>query len=168
MIGLDVNLHDIDRLNALMDRVQTFDNHRHELLEMIGATVESQTRRRIEEEQTAPDGSPWPAWSSGYAATRHGNQSLLQSEGHLIDSLHYVVGVDDVRIETNLIYAAIHQFGGTIKPKNGRYLVFPLGEQTIFAKEVDIPARPFMGLSEDNIDEIEQAMHSFYQEILSN
>ncbi|MBU2713732.1 phage virion morphogenesis protein [Zooshikella sp. WH53] len=55
----------------------------------------------------------------------------------------------------------IHQFGGTIKPKNGRYLVFPLGEQTIFAKEVNIPARPFMGLSEENIDEVEQTLSDF-------
>lgn len=161
MIGLDINLHDIDRLNALMDRVQALDDHYHELLESLGATVESQTRRRIEEEQTAPDGTPWPAWSSGYAATRHGNQNLLQNEGHLLDSLHYVVGVDDVRIETNLIYAAIHQFGGTIKPKNGPHLVFSLGEQTVFTKEVNLPARPFMGLSDEDIDEIEQTLSNF-------
>ncbi|MBU2713731.1 phage virion morphogenesis protein [Zooshikella sp. WH53] len=86
-------LADRDRDDQLDHKA--LDDHRHELLDTLGATVESQTRRRIEEEQTAPDGSPWPTWSSGYAATRHGNQSLLQNEGHLVDSLHSSVWGDN-------------------------------------------------------------------------
>ena len=77
-----------------------------------------------------------------------------------------MVGIDDVTVETNLLYAAIHQYGGTIKPKNGKYLAFQLGSQTVFAKEVTIPARPFMGLSDDNQDEIEQTLVDWVESLV--
>ncbi len=32
-----------------------------------------------------------------------------------------------VAIGTNLEYAAIHEYGGTIRPKNGKYLAIPVG-----------------------------------------
>lgn len=35
-----------------------------------------------------------------------------------------------VDIGTNLEYGAIHEFGGTIKPKTSRYLAIPVGERT--------------------------------------
>ncbi|MCX4025051.1 phage virion morphogenesis protein [Endozoicomonas sp. SM1973] len=164
--GLDINLRGIDRLNQLIERLQVLGTDNSEILDVLGALAEDQIRRRIEEEQTAPDGTPWPEWSSGYSTTRHSNQGLLQSEGHLLDSINYVVGIDDVTVETNLLYAAIHQYGGIIKPKNGRFLAFQLGSQTVFAKEVTIPARPFMGLSDDNQDEIEQVLVDWVESLV--
>jgi phage gpG-like protein len=42
---------------------------------------------------------------------------------------------------------AVHQFGMTIKPKTKPFLVFPgMGKALIFARQVTIPARPFMPL----------------------
>lgn len=35
-----------------------------------------------------------------------------------------------VEIGTNLEYAAIHEFGGTIKPKSAKYLAIPVGSYT--------------------------------------
>ncbi|UMB67054.1 phage virion morphogenesis protein [Citrobacter freundii] len=62
-----------------------------ELLESIGAVVESQTRRRISSEKSSPAGEKWQDWSDSYAKTRHSNQSLLQGNGDLLDSIQYVV-----------------------------------------------------------------------------
>lgn len=45
---------------------------------------------------------------------------------------------------TNLVYAAIHEYGGIIKPKKWKYLVFQKGWKTIFAKKVRIPKRPYL------------------------
>ena len=61
-----------------------------------------------------------------------------------------VVGI----VGTDVKYAAIHEFGGTIKPK-GRFLVFKVGagagggagDQTgrlVMVKQVKIPKRPYM------------------------
>ncbi|WP_221238450.1 phage virion morphogenesis protein [Roseospira visakhapatnamensis] len=107
---------------------------RREALEIMGGVAESAARRRIAEDKEDPAGTPWPEWSEKYAATRHENQSLLMSEGHLIDSLQTVVSGDTALVGSPLVYAAIHQFGGE-----------PVG--------MAIPERPYLGLSsEDEVD----------------
>jgi len=73
-----------------------------------------------------------------------GRPNLRRPTGHLAQSLTYRVGKDFAEVGTNLVYAAIHEFGGTIKPKNGQYLKFEINGKTIFAKQVTIPARPYL------------------------
>ena len=52
-----------------------------------------------------------------------------------------VVGV----IGTNIEYAAIHEFGGTIRPKKGKYLRFQTRDKSWHTvTEVKMPKRPFM------------------------
>ncbi|MCP3943463.1 MAG: phage virion morphogenesis protein [Desulfobacteraceae bacterium] len=106
-----------------------------ELLDLVGSEVESQTRRRIESEKTDPEGSAWAEWSDNYAATRKGGKKLLENEGDLLDSITFEVGEDELVVGTNLIYGAIHQFGG---------------------EEVGIPieARAYLGLSDENEDDV--------------
>ena len=101
------------------------------LLASMGAEAESQTRRRITDEKTAPDGTPWDPWSRDYAASRHGGNSLLEGEGDLVDSIGFEVNGGQVEIGTNLVYGAIHQLGG--KDVN-----------------IHIPARPYLGVSAEN------------------
>ena len=43
-----------------------------------------------------------------------------------------------------VVYAAIHEFGGTIRPTRGRFLVFEIDGELIFAGAVNIPARPYI------------------------
>jgi len=48
-------------------------------------------------------------------------------------------------IGDNVVYAAIHEFGGTIParkivPKNKQALRFQIGDRVIFAKSVNMPA----------------------------
>lgn len=136
-LALHIDLRGLDRLRARLARLSDLDTAG--LMEAIGAEVESQTRRRIEEEKTAPDGTPWEPWSGGYAATRHGGHSLLMGEGHLDDSIQYVADARSVQVGSNLVYAAIHQFGGEPGMAPG-----PAG----------IPARPWLGLSADNLDDL--------------
>lgn len=48
-------------------------------------------------------------------------------------------------VGTNVIYAAVHEFGATIRPKvAGERLAWEGPDGWIFAKEVKIPARPYM------------------------
>jgi phage gpG-like protein len=48
-----------------------------------------------------------------------------------------------VRVGTDLIYARIHEFGGTITAKKN-YLKFKINGQWIMCKSVRISARPYM------------------------
>lgn len=149
-----------------------------ELLDSIGAVVESQTRRRISDEKSAPDGTPWAPWSAGYAKGRHGNQSLLQAGGGLLDSIEYQVQGDKVRIGSALRYAAVHQegFDGAvavsphqrlINQAFGKALKFPVYQSVSgFARQMAIPARTFLGLSDDNQAELLTVIGDFWQAAL--
>ena len=134
--ALDISLES-DSLQRLQERLSRlaalFDGNT--LLTALGAEIESQTRRRIADEKTTPAGADWPDWSEDYAATRHSGQSLLQSEGGLLDSIQQLVSGDTVEVGSNLIYAALHQHGGE-----------PVG--------IDVPAREWLGLSSDNLDDL--------------
>lgn len=99
----------------------------------MAAEVESQVRRRIEDERTSPEGNPWADWSPGYAATRHGGHRLLQNEGDLLDSINALATADRAEVGTNLVYGAVHQFGFAAK---------------------NIPARPYLGLSSENAEDV--------------
>lgn len=148
-IGLQFDLGGIERLQ---ERIQRLGRHEHkDLLIQLGGLMESQTRRRITEDQESPDGEPWQAWTADYAATRHGGQSLLQGQGHLLDSITSEMIGDEIHTGSNLVYAAIHQFGGTPDMAPG-----PAG----------IPARPYLGFSRDNLDEIEATVDQWLDEQL--
>ena len=46
---------------------------------------------------------------------------------------------------SSVIYSAIHELGGVIKPKGGnKWLRFPIQGQWVSVKEVVIPARPYL------------------------
>lgn len=109
-----------------------------ELLDAAGALVESQTRRRITEDKTAPDGTPWQPWSDAYRATRHAGHSLLRGDtSGLLDSIQYTVAGDELAVGSDLDYAA-HQFFGT-EP----------------GKHHNLPSRQALGLSAGDADELD-------------
>lgn len=64
--------------------------------------------------------------------------------GQLAVSIAYKVTGNRVVIGSNLPYAAIHEFGGTIRAKRGPFLVFRIGKNWISKKSVVIPSRPFL------------------------
>lgn len=139
-----ISISGLDRLQERLDKIAGigFDD----VLETVGEVVESQVRRRITSEQEAPDGTPWEAWSKAYARTRHGNHSLLISGGALVDSLGFVVTRNMVEVGSNMIYAGVHQFGNEAK---------------------GIPARPYLGLSDDDEREITAVIDGWIEELLA-
>lgn len=151
---------EVDGMPAAMRAIEGFSNlPKGELLEVLGALVEMQTRRRIEEEKTSPEGADW-------APNRAGTSILLETGRHLRDSIGYVVSGDQVEIGAAWEFAHVHQGGATIKPKDANRLVFRVGNHVIFAKEVTIPARPFMGVSSDNEQELVEAVESWLGSLL--
>lgn len=124
---LQVDARELDRVARAL--VGTSLKIKGDVLHGVGAEIESQVRRRIDEDKTAPDGSDWPEWSENYRKTRDGQHSLLVGEGELLDSIQYGISGPSVDVGSNLVYAATHQFGDP-----GR----------------NIPPRAFLGLSVDN------------------
>lgn len=49
-----------------------------------------------------------------------------------------------VQVGTDVEYAAMQEFGGTIVPKTARFLVFEVDGKKAFAKKVTIPAHPYL------------------------
>ncbi|KAB7624324.1 phage virion morphogenesis protein [Alkalilimnicola sp. S0819] len=128
---------DLNQLRSLDKRLEKLgDLDREGLLEGLGAEGESQTRRRIQEEKRGPDGAAWPDWSARYAGTRHGGHSLLLGEGDLLDSIQSRVSGGRVEWGSNLVYAAIHQFGGAGVGSN-------------------IPERAYLGISSANEEDLD-------------
>jgi phage virion morphogenesis protein len=123
------------------------------LMESIKNLIGEQTKERISSEKASPEGEPWAAWGSGYAKTRTSGKSLLESEGHLLTSLQPFVSGREAVIGTNLVYGAMHQFGGTKE-------VFP----HLWG---DIPARPYLGLSIANRIEIEELVSDYIGGLLA-
>jgi hypothetical protein len=75
-----------------------------------------------------------------------GGGHIERQSGKLANSLSYkVLGYMDAEIGTDVIYAAIHEFGGTILPKNAKSLhwVNASGED-VFRKKVVIPPRSYL------------------------
>lgn len=48
------------------------------------------------------------------------------------------------RVGSPVVYAAIHEFGGIIKPKKAKYLVFQINRQWIRTKQVTMPKREWL------------------------
>lgn len=129
-----------------------------ELMDAIGALGVSQTQRRIASEKTSPDGEAWQP-------NRRGG-SILVLEGHLLGSIDHEASAEQASWGSPLVYAAIHQMGGVIKAKNGKRLRFTIGNQEFFPASVTIPARPYLGLSEANKEEIAQEVNAWIAERL--
>lgn len=110
---------------------------------------EQQTRTRIQSEKSAPDGTPWAKNAPWYAASKKG--SLLQETGSLLDSLSAQPSGHQAEWGSNMIYAAVHQYGAEITPKTAKRLF--IGGR--FARRVTIPARPYLGLSDENFADME-------------
>ena len=147
--------------SAVRDKLAKLAGIRREaILKLLGQLTEQQVKRRIASEKRAPDGTAWKP--------NHERTSILVRSGLLRDSIHHAVESDTtVRVGSGLVYAAIHQTGGTITPKNGRALVFFSGGKTVFAKKVTLPARPYLGYSSENQAQVERHLIKLVEQAMA-
>ena len=130
------------------------------MMRAIGTRLASNTQDRFDAAE-APDGTPWAPLSPAYAAIKRGAGILRVAGGNggLQDSITFDATGSEVAVGSNKIYAAVHQFGATIKPKGAAPLRFRLAQGLVAVRSVTIPARPYLGLSrkdeEDILDVVE-------------
>ena len=147
MDGVRVELRAEAALNTLSEAVQRLSQPL-QMWQAIGRAMVDSTRRRFD----AGAGPGGVAWKPSRRATSGEGKTLigLGMAGGLMGSIAYEADEGGVRWGSNMIHARIHQLGGVIKPKNGKSLVFKLGDRTIFAASVTIPARPYLGVDAED------------------
>ena len=127
------------------------------LMASVGEALVSGTIRRFNDEES-PKGEKWE--KSGRAIAEGGQ--TLSDTAHLRKSIDFAATPTKVMVGSNLLYARIHQLGGTIKPKKGKALKFKgKNGQDIFVSEVNMPARPYLGVSKADMDEVRETMAEF-------
>lgn len=122
-------------------------------LKNIGIHLQQSTKDRIAREES-PDGKPFAPLNPLYAETKKGPGILRGESLTLSEIVWQLAGDDTVEVGTNAIYGAIHQFGGVIKAKNAPALIFSMGGQSFAVKSVTMPARPYLGLSQEDEAEV--------------
>jgi phage virion morphogenesis protein len=144
--SVSFDLKEIDAVKKLLTRAALDSADRGRLLHGIGVEMKAQTVERFDT-QKYPDGNTWKALAEktmAYYASKGllGVRSILVGEGLLRASLTSEVqdGAWSVLVGATMEYAAVHQFGW---PKK------------------NIPARPYLGVSQDDRKAIENAVTIF-------
>lgn len=116
----------------------------------IGEFLTESTKDRFKSEE-GPEGKKW---EPSYRAQSSGGKTLTKN-ATLKNSITYRESSKNVDVGTNIIYAAVHQKGKKIKAKDANYLKFKVGDTWVQKKSVEIPARPFLGISDEDRKEIQ-------------
>lgn len=149
MAGADMRLDlDARQANAMFARLIANGSNLTPLMSEIGSELEASTLKRFAD-SVGPDGVAWVPLKPA-TLTRKKTKQILVENSDLMSSIHFEVGPTHVELIAGPAeYAAIHQFGGKPDMPPG-----PAG----------IPARPYLGLSEADLDGIDEAASSFLAE----
>ena len=137
--------------NALLNL--TSSRQTSQLMEDIGREAVKMIQNRIRWEKESPDGARWKANLDG--------TSTLFKTGGLHDSIRFSAGVSSVSIGTDWAFARVHQRGMTIK--SSKPMRFMSGGRWFRSSVVEIPAREFLGFSENNIRELDKVIEMSIQ-----
>lgn len=176
--GASIRIDDA-QLRRMLGGLDAAGRNLSDLMEQLAAQVEFDTQRRFET-QTDPDGNPWPPSMRALAE----NGETLTDTARLRQSITSRSGPTGFEVGTNVVYAAIHQFGGTIhQPERQQTLYWHhAGDttkaswrgsrtfadwsfakkskanysetHTVKAHDVKMPARPYLGVSESGMAEL--------------
>ena len=168
--GVSLNWGGLDK--ALLGAARRLSERRL-LMDGIGEMLVSSTIQRFEDEE-GPDGKAWkpsiratPSEDSRAPVRRGKDGRLLKGSGKKIKgrkggktltdtarlrkSIEHRATGDEVTVGSNVEYARIHQMGG----RAGRGL------------SVDLPARPYLGVSKQDAEDIREMVGDFLADALT-
>ncbi len=139
--GVTVELDASELASLARDLRRVSQDNRKRLMAELAKVGEDAARGRIQAGGPGPDGERWPP--------RHplsdSRKTLLNREDGLLKSLDSAADATTARWGSNVVYSRIHQFGGVIRPRRRRMLRFELSRRVVFARQVAIPPRPYLG-----------------------
>ena len=116
----------------------------------IGVALVEETQKRFDQGVDVW-GTRWQPLQPAYAAIKRG-PGILRASLMLPRSITFAVSGSTISVGSNRVYAAVHQFGATIRPVRAKALAFQLGgvgpkggRGWVHARSVTIPARPYLG-----------------------
>ena len=140
------DIKELEGLAAILKRSALSVSDRSALMKSLGNEIVEQSRSRILETQEDPEGNKWQDYA---ASTLKGLKakglekvvSLLNREGYLHKSIDVQQsGQWSVLVGSAREYAGVHQWGYKLK---------------------NIPARPYLGLSSDDISDLTELAEIF-------
>lgn len=176
MSGVLIEAHSdgLEGLHKALTRMRLLGESPRSIWEAIGNYGANSTRERFKN-QTGPDGQRWKA---SKRALKTGGLTL-QLKGHLRGSISHKSNASGAEWGSNMVYAAIHQFGGkidrlafssTLRLRTGKggallrqkdhshLAVFAKASHkkaverryTVGAHAITMPARPYLGVNADD------------------
>ena len=138
----------------------------------VGMYIQKQTVKERFDKEQAPDGTKWKPLSRMTIALRlrrnkSGNMRILQDTGELRRSIKYEAGNNYIKVGSNLKYARIHQFGGTINvSKKMRGFMYHRGFYV--GSRIRIPARPFLGVTSNERKHVNDMLRAYLRRHVFN
>ncbi|MCP1270908.1 phage virion morphogenesis protein [Acetobacter cerevisiae] len=154
MGGVSV-LGSTQQIRDALGRVADIGRDPSRVLSALGAGVVRHTQWRIEA-GVDPHGKRWDSYAPLnpiYATTKVGSGILMGRGGMgsgLAGSITSAVEGNTLVWGSKKIYSRIHQLGGIIQPKNKRWLSFEMGGALWHVDSVEIPARPYLGFTDQD------------------
>ena len=147
---------------AFLRKIRSFSNiDKRRINAALAESVRESTLERFKQGRD-PDGK---RWKTSIRAANEGGRTLIQS-AQLRNSIHARSDASGFAVGTNVKHAATHQFGEpgrTIRARRKKALRFRINGHWISKKQVhiQIPARPFLGLSDEDMQEIKGTVEDF-------
>lgn len=144
------------------------------LMDQIGTVLVNGAVERIGQTNVTPGGVPWPqslraqlgGGEEGEAGAGSAGPTLHDS-GTLMRSITEQAAPNQVEVGSNMIYAGVHQTGATIVPKAKGALFFTLANgEKVTVRSVTIPARPYLGVSDEERLQIEELSVLYFMDLL--
>lgn len=160
-----IQFHGQEKITQWLNRAIAELKDPKPLLIELGELLKYNTKQRIDS-GVGVDDRPWvQSWRA-----RVQGGTTLRDTSRLYNSIMSRVDADGMGVSigtTNVIYAPLMHFGGTIRPKSGKFLTFktPLGGW-VRVKSVTIKPRPYLGVSVDDSQEIMTTIEKYIEKAL--
>lgn len=152
---IEIQINGVEEIIETLNRIAAKTENRTDLMRDIAGTMEAAVLTNFDE-----GGRPkWLGIQHREGKPLVDSENLMKSITSDYDNNSAVVGTDKA-------YAAIHQFGGVIKPKKGKYLVFKIGDHWVMTDKVEIQARPFLQLTSQDEQDILDDVQAYWQKLL--
>ncbi|WP_439291528.1 phage virion morphogenesis protein [Lonepinella koalarum] len=132
------------------------------LFGVLGETLKKIHTERFKQ-QVDPSGRTWQPLSPLTLSEKRGTK-ILRERGQLADTLAYNYNDRTLEFGSGLLYAPVHQFGATVRPKKGKMLKTK-GEH--FLRKAMIPARPWLGVNSQNEQQLLRKANAHLQRQLN-
>ena len=161
-----IQFHGQEKITQWLNKVLKETKDITPLMREIGAILELNTKERI----NAGIGVDDKPWQKSWRARVQGG-TTLRDTSRLYNSITSRVegGGKKISTGTNVLYARLMHFGGTIKPKSGKFLTFktPTGGW-VRVKSVTIKPRPYLGVSVDDSQDILFTIEEYLEKVLKD